>query len=299
MTENSGNSLLAQEINNSAFTGAIVYSLQRLGKSSYAMQVMYELYGNWDDVFKNMFFRLDDITDYLYTQLEQDKPLPAVLWDDAGVHASKLLYFKDKDQADLIKRLFDVIGIATKSIILTTPVPDELLKSLRSYEFLKIKILEGKNKTDRKARAYKNILWPSGTRRNPKYFEDEFDVRLPDDVYKRYAPIRKSYYIQSLRDLREFIKTKKLEACIKQEQLTRMAEELEVSCDTVDLSDLDKEAKQHELKINELNKESSVQPAGLPGAAGEDRTYNSYVLTVPKDPHGSNGTSGHKKPMEE
>lgn len=248
-------SYLVNEMQNNSFTGAIVYSLQRLGKSSYAMQVMYRLYGNWDDVFKNMFYRIDDITNYLYNRLETDDPLPCVLWDDAGVHASKLLYFKDKDQADLIKRLFDVLGIATKGIILTTPVPDELLKSLRSYEFLKIKIMEGQNKYDRKARAYKNILWPSGARRNPKYFEDDFDVRLPDDVYKRYYPIRKSYYIQSLRDLRDFISTKKLEACVKKEQLERMAGELGVNKETVDLAELDMAAKQQEEKVLQMNME--------------------------------------------
>lgn len=255
LQEQEGHSNLAQEIRDNAFTGAIVYALQRKGKSSYAMQVMYELYGNWDDVFKNMFYRIDDLTNYLYDRLGQDEPLPCVLWDDAGVHASKLLYFKDKDQADMIKRLFDVMGVATQGILLTTPVPDELLKSLRSYEFLKIKIMD-ESKYGRLARCYKNVLWPSGTRRNPKYFEDHFDVRLPDEIYQRYSPIRKGYYIQSLRDLRDTITTKKLEASVKKEQLARIAAELGISADTVNTDDVDRSAT---INMTELDKAAKAQ----------------------------------------
>lgn len=218
--------ILAQRIMGNAFTGAVVYSLQRLGKSSYGMQVMRELYGNWDDVFANMFYKLEDITDYLYDCLDNPDPLPCVLWDDAGVHANKLLYFRDVDQADLIKKLFDVMGIATHGIILTTPVPDELLKSLRNYEFLKIKIMKGRNKNDRLARAYENVLWPSGVHRNPRAFEDNFDVRLPDEIYQRYSPIRAGYYRESLMNLREFIKQKKVESNIKQIELEKKEQEL-------------------------------------------------------------------------
>lgn len=219
---------LTQHIKSSAFTGAIVYALQRKGKSSYAMQALYELYGNWDDVFSHMFFKIEDMTDFLFDHIDDTEPMPAILWDDAGVHASKFLYFQDVDQADLLKKLFDVIGIVTKSIILTTPVPDELLKSLRSYEFLKIKITDAPgSKTNRYANVYDNRLLPSGAHRNPFTWREDFDVMLPDEVYKKYSPIRRSYYKESITNLRDFIKTKKLQANLEMNDLKERAENIQ------------------------------------------------------------------------
>lgn len=219
---------LAKIIDHNAFTGAIVYSLQRLGKSSYAMQAMYELYGNWDDVFANMFYKIDDLTGYLIDRVEHDDPiLPAILWDDAGVHANKLLYFQDVGMADLIKRLFDVIGTATKGIILTTPVPGELLKSLRNYQFIKIQIMKGKGANDRIAKGYDNKLLPSGKRYNPTIFEDHYNVLLPNAVFNKYNPIRAGYFKEALFALNDLIKNKKLEACVKEQELDSLRQTME------------------------------------------------------------------------
>lgn len=199
------------------FTGAIVYGGQSLGKTSYTMQVAYDIYKDWDKVFQNMFFDLEELVTYLKQLMREKKRADFIIWDDAGVHGNKLLYFNDPMVAQLLQNLFDVIRIACRGIALSTPVPSNLLKSLRDYEFFKIKIVRANQFNRREAKAYSPNLLPSSKVFIHKDFKDVFNTNLPEDVYKRYTPIRASYLIAALDNLEKIITEKKLEQCIGDE----------------------------------------------------------------------------------
>jgi hypothetical protein len=180
------------------FTGAITYGLQRIGKTSYSVQVLYDIYHDWNEVFRYTLFQMEDVISLLEELVEEDKVLPCFIWDDAGVHAGKSLWFTNKNKVDQLKALFDVIGTATKGIIFTTPNAMDLLKILRSYEFLRIKIAKYNSDNYRVATGYQMITLPSGTQRVSKRFKDQYSVMLPDEFYKRYLPVRKDYLKQAL-----------------------------------------------------------------------------------------------------
>lgn len=195
--------------NSPAMTGAIVYSLQRLGKTMYALQVMYDIYRDWDLVLKRTFFKLEDLLVALKDYSDQDILVPVVTWDDAGVYGSKYLFFSDKKLTGYLQKLFDVVGTIIKGIIITTPNHENMLKAVRGYEFYRIKIHERfppAKKTARLAKGYKNILLPSGKRITASAFNDYYDVTIPDDVYLKYFNIRKSYTKGSLDELDEYQK---------------------------------------------------------------------------------------------
>lgn len=199
----------------SDMTGVIVFGSQRTGKSTYALQVLYDIYQDWDVVLAHTFFKLEDVVTFLRAQIKQDKIIPAFCWDDAGVYGSKQLYFTKRRLAEYLQNLFDVIGTAVKGVILTTPSPENLLKAVRSYEFYRIKVIKANQHYRRIATGYKNVLLPSGTRFIRKEFKDHYDVRLPDEVYEKYIGIRKSYLDDALDNLDEFLaemKVKKAEA---------------------------------------------------------------------------------------
>ena len=190
----------------STLTGAIVYGVQRIGKSSYVLQIMYDVYGDWDKVLQNCLFRLEDVVAYLQKLMDNNVIIPAFCWDDAGVHGSAYRYFSRRDEVELLKSLFDVIGTRCKALLFTTPYADGLLKSLRSYEFYRVKITKKDNRNRRVARGYQSVLLPSGTRYIRKEFLDHFNVRLPDDVFKKYMVQRESYLAEVLRNLDEQVK---------------------------------------------------------------------------------------------
>jgi len=217
------------------FTGGIVYGVQRLGKTAYGMKVGFDIFRAechsdvkaWDMVFDHMFFKLGDMVAFLREKIAHDKKASFCLWDDAGLHANKLVYFTDTTFAELIQNLFDVMGIATRGILLTTPVPGNLLKSLRDYEFLKIKISKANSNHARIAKAYTPNLLPSGRVYIGSLFEDRFSKLLPDDVYKRYVPIRSQYLVEALDNLDKAIEEKNLQQCIKEHELQEMRNKLE------------------------------------------------------------------------
>jgi len=189
----------------SDMTGCIVFGPQRTGKSSYALQVLYDVYHDWDKVFEHTFFKLEDVVTFLRNQIKAGIIIPVICWDDAGVYGSKQLYFTKRRLAEYLQNLFDVIGTAVKGIILTTPSPEGLLKAVRSYEFFRVKVTKENQYYRRVATGYKNVLLPSGTRYIRKTFKDTFDVRLPQDIYDEYIEIRKSYLDAALDNLDEYL----------------------------------------------------------------------------------------------
>jgi len=186
---------LSELLNDEEFTGATISGIQRLGKSSYALQVMHDVYGNWDDVFNNTFFKIDTLVEYLTKLVESKQRVKCILWDDAGVNGSSQIYWTDKELYRYLGALTDVIGTTTKGLLMTTPNPYGLVKQIRNYEWLIIKITKsGANNGDgRIAKGYLNRMLPSGDRKLRRVFEDRFTKMLPDRVFEKYNGIRLSY----------------------------------------------------------------------------------------------------------
>lgn len=193
--------VLSKKIEHNAFTGCIIYAQQREGKSSYALQCMYDIYQDWETVFDRTFFKLEDIIKFLKQAVTHNEIIPCILWDDASVYGGSVIWFKSRDKAGYLQALFDVIGSKVKGILLTTPNPSNLLKSIRSYEFYRIKITKADSLGGRIATGYKNIMLPSGTRNIRKEFQDRYKVNLPDNVYARYNALRQSYLEEAVRNL--------------------------------------------------------------------------------------------------
>lgn len=196
---------------NSELTGAIIFGGQRVGKTSYALQILYDIYQDWDITLGLCFFRLEDIIGFLRDRIKLKMTIPALLWDDTGVHGNKMLFYTQRTMAEYLQNLFDVIGTITQGILMTTPNPENLLKAIRGYEFHRIKIIKANSNYRRMAKGYKNILLPSGTRRIRRDFEDTFDVRIPNDVYKDYIITRNSYLDSALDNLDEILNRKQRE----------------------------------------------------------------------------------------
>lgn len=192
-------------VKNPEMIAGIVYGKQRLGKTIYTMQVAYDIFRDWEKVLDCMKFRINDVLMTIRDAVREDRIIPFMIWDDAGVYGSKYLYFNNKRVAMLLQGLFDVVGTAVKCFMMTTPNSGNLLKSIRDYEFYRIKITKANSEDWRTATGYANILLPSGTINIRKEFQDTYKVKIPDDIYNRYVKIRKSYLADAMTNLDEYL----------------------------------------------------------------------------------------------
>jgi hypothetical protein len=149
-------------------------------------------------------FDLHDVVNTLQHAISSGEKIPALNWDDAGVHANKLLYFGDRKLVQYLTNLVDVIGVGLGGLIITTPSPNNLLRSLRGYEFYRIKIYRDKL-AQRHATGYMSNLMPSGMRIIHREFTDYFNVLLPNEFWSEYVPKRKSYLSEALSNLSQFL----------------------------------------------------------------------------------------------
>lgn len=192
-------------VNTKSFEGAIVYGKQRVGKTSYGLQVLYDVYGDWEKVLEHVFFRLEDLVEFLRESHRKRQDIDAILWDDCGVYGSSGLWFSDRQMAEYLQNLIDVVGIRLGGLLMTTPNPENLLKCLRSYEFYRVKCIRHNQRDRRLAKGYKSILYPSGKLITPQDFRDYYNVMLPDDVYKVYEKTRESYLNEAMDNLDEYL----------------------------------------------------------------------------------------------
>ena len=200
--------LLSKMIKNAyrsnGFVGAIVYGKQGYGKSSYALKVAYQIYGDWDTVFESMVFKLEDLVSALRDSIVTGKRRQLLIWDDAGVHGNKYRWFDygGQELAKELQALMDVIRTGLAGLIFTTPQPNELLKVFRGYDFYYVKIVKQNKRNNRLATIYQQSVMPNGNVIVKKVGYDRFNVMLPDEVYKRYSVIRASYFREVIESFR-------------------------------------------------------------------------------------------------
>jgi len=188
-----------------SFVGAIIYGGQRLGKSSYAAQILYDIYQDWGLVNEYMLFELGDVVELLDRANRERRKLPVICWDDCGVHANKLVYFQDRLLVQYLGNLMDVVGLNLGGLLMTTPSPLNLLRTLRGYEFLRIKVYRRDQYNGRIAVGYQSVLLPSGSRIIRREFKDNYNVLLPDEFYLPYLNKRQAYLDTAIARLRGLV----------------------------------------------------------------------------------------------
>ncbi len=192
--------MIKAAIRQDGFVGAIIYGNQGYGKSVYALKTAFQVYRDWDIVFSNLVFRLEDLYDKLLSAITNRKPIQVLIWDDAGVHGNKYKWFDPKGQslAKDMQMLIDVIRTGVKSLLITTPQPNELLRVFRGYDWYYIKITKMGDKNNRQATLYRQSVMPNGNIIVRKIGIDRYNVRLPDEIYDWYKPIRESFFQEVL-----------------------------------------------------------------------------------------------------
>lgn len=199
---------------NYEYFGLVVYGPLRCGKSVFCIKLLAQVYGetrinydtdpptlevvkpNWDAWKEWMVFFPEEFFEKVEKVQDTGKQAKLIVWDDAGLWASQ--YRWSEEFAKRLSEYFNVVATDFASVVFTTPDPRWLLKYIRDlpggHTGRPIKITGDPRTYTRLIRIYEGWVAPdlkkSGV--NP-IIEDKFSIRLPDNVFKEYDAVRRSY----------------------------------------------------------------------------------------------------------
>lgn len=208
------------------FIAAVIFGRQGNGKSVYSIKVAYDALRRlgvlkpWhtsEKVFKEyMVFTARDFVARIRAADREGVTLPLVIWDDAGVDAGSYTYWTNRRLAQAIVNTFKVIRTSASAILFTTPSPEDLLKQLRTYDTLMVRI-ERLNKVWRRAHIYELSLYPNGFAVVRKVAQEDFRIYLP--TYPKYREIRRRYVDYALDQLEDLIREAEMAKAIRRKLL--------------------------------------------------------------------------------
>jgi hypothetical protein len=204
-----------------------VYSLAPLGvgKTSYAIQCLQQLYGeydqdgflvkandDWELIKAHIIFHPQTFKQIVQHLQKTKTRIKALVWDDSGIFLSA----KDwqKKWAREIVKYFQLARTYCASIILTTPSPSLILRDIRRMNMVTINIEFAKSQYDhlasqhaaRRARSYDHWYLPDLKKTRVRYRgTDTYNVMLPNKVYDPYQLMRATYADFELEQVFEII----------------------------------------------------------------------------------------------
>lgn len=229
------------------FEAVIVYGPLGYGKSSFATQVLAELYGdndsdpkdpnskhwNWEGIKRKVLFHPKDFINYLLNMESREK---AIIWDDAGLWLYALDWFSPFIKA--VGKYLNVARTHLGAIIFTTPLPTYIMKRVRDFPQVKtIKIMKQQSDVFRPttqkwvkpriAKCYSMWISPDMQKSGVKeIFADFFNAMLPDDYFSWYKPYRDAYAHEAVMMMR-----KEMRSLLKNTTGEETPEELESKLD--------------------------------------------------------------------
>jgi len=194
---------------NDIFLLPVIYGEPRIGKSAYALKVLFQVYDfiwGWD-----MYRVYEECMGFRPAEVIMDwkklgRKIPGYIWDDAGCWLFTLDY-----QDPLLKevqRYFNVLSTDIQCLILTTPDPTWILNKIGKMpgsKWIKIIRVYGDDthlgpwtdsiRYSRRALTYTPWRAPDlkKTGVSKPWIQDDYSCRLPDELYEYYKPKREYY----------------------------------------------------------------------------------------------------------
>ena len=179
--------------NSYGFVSAFIYGPQGCGKTTYALWVLREVYGNWDDVIDNTYFYIDSLIPRLKDCVKSGKRIKVVLLDDAGVWLIK--YHWRREFSVWFSKLFNLIRTVCSGIIFTSVEASDIVKFVRDKVMFRVQIRVGgvddSGVVWREARGYEVFVLPTLEHHIRWAFSDYYPLWLPGRVRERYEAKRR------------------------------------------------------------------------------------------------------------
>lgn len=193
------------------FIGFLVEGQQRVGKSSFCIQVGAGAFGDWkysEEYVECTRYDYDAVKDWIVFTPEEfleivmqvgiGRKYRWLLWDDAGFWLFVLDWYEPFVKT--VAKYIQLAGRQFASLMLTTPsqnmISTKVLQALPELYVVKV-IRERKDKPKRRprlAKVYQRWNYPDGRKGGVKSrWNDHFNAMLPDSLWNWYKPISDEY----------------------------------------------------------------------------------------------------------
>ena len=166
---------------------AFIYGNQGAGKTTYALQTLYYIYGDWRKVIRHTYFNREDFERDLNEARKSGWRLEAVLLDDASLLFDKYSW-RDQD-IRAFNKLFNLIRSECAGVIFTSVNPNDITKYLRERVKLTIHITKISPNMSI-ATGYSLSTTPALQTVIKTTFKDYVPLYLPDKVRNYYEQKR-------------------------------------------------------------------------------------------------------------
>jgi len=191
------------------FESLFIIGPQGSGKTTYALLVLYEVYRDWGKVLEYTFFDLERALKHLDEALNSGERLPVILFDDAGIHLSKYLWYSSEGRALVMwfNALYNLIRTICAAVIFTSPDLDTLVEVRKKSWWVgepKIPHQTASDAYERHMVLYKKRVMASGQVIVSKRAIDVYRLDIiPNDVRKKYEEMRREALKKTLRLVKE------------------------------------------------------------------------------------------------
>lgn len=237
---------LIHAVDNNGYETVCIHGTQGSGKSNRMLQmgawvhdhVLEEELGEpptqeevWDEVLKSIVFKPSDFVIRL-EEVQGDRRLPIVLWDDIGVHYTSSTFKTDIDQYSAIDSTWAAIRTKVAIVIVTIPIISRLAKNVKDN--LTFEVFLGRNQMEQ----IRRLFYLPGTRNiDSNLFKPVLETPSRFDLYKIPPGIWRKYWSMRLKLTDEALATLKgvtdMENMEDWTSVWEIAKELSVSANTL------------------------------------------------------------------
>lgn len=210
------------------FCGAIITGPRGIGKSSYALNVAWEVYTNigyneeeaWNKTLSVCKFTMKDVIDFIEKNAKSEDKERMLIWDDTGVYASTMEWWSNRTLLKQLKSVTDTIRTGVCSLIMTTPSESGLTKFLRDYDDYIVQISYHESGGNyRNAKGYLKRTLPSGNLRIYSKFRNKFYVMIPDWIWEKYIAERERVHNLQLQEIKKVMEEQEILKEIKRDSM--------------------------------------------------------------------------------
>jgi hypothetical protein len=173
---------------NQGYELLIIHGPQGCGKSTFALQALDWIYGDWETVLDSVVFHPKQFVEHLKA-IPKGSRTPAVLWDDLTVNFDSQKFKTDAELYGAIDSAFAAIRVKASVIIVTTPTMNRVPAVLRDHCSLEVFI--GRNQVFLAERIFHSPMWDKLRSRLTKIL---IEGPRPFDMYDTPTPIYRRYY---------------------------------------------------------------------------------------------------------
>jgi hypothetical protein len=183
---------------------ALLWAVQGSGKSSRGLQYLKWLYKDWQTVLDSIVFTPQEFINKL-EKIQDDETMPAVFWDDIGVHFPASKFKTDIKQYEAIDSTFAAIRTKVNVILASLPIIDRCAKSIKDNATLEIFL--GRNQMELPLRLFR---LPGLREIESNFFKvqlqkfSQFNLyEVPPDVWEKYWKRRIQLTREAINALKE------------------------------------------------------------------------------------------------